>query len=82
MSRGFGRTKSGRERIVASLGATALVSTMAWIQGAGLARAQDEAADPTAVDEIVVTGSRLARTGAEAPTPVTVLGSDRLEAMI
>ncbi len=34
-----------------------------------------------AVDEIVVTGSRIVREGYEAPTPVSVLGSDELANM-
>lgn len=36
------------------------------------------AAQPTAVEEIVVTGSRVAQAGFTAPTPVTVLGSEQL----
>ncbi|TKD49882.1 TonB-dependent receptor [Sphingomonas baiyangensis] len=42
--------------------------------------AQDAAdSDGDAGGEIVVTGSRIARAGFSAPTPVTVLGADRLE---
>jgi len=48
-------------------------------QGAGPAQAiaaGGSAAAPAA--EIVVTGSRIARTGGNAPTPVTVIGADRI----
>lgn len=38
--------------------------------------AQDAAEEPT---EVVVTGSRIVRDGMSAPTPVSVLGADRLE---
>jgi len=36
-------------------------------------------AQPPAAEEIVVTGSRIARAGFTAPTPVTMLGTERLE---
>ena len=42
-------------------------------QGAG----SRESGTPSAA-EIVVTGSRIARTGGNAPTPVTVIGADRI----
>jgi len=41
------------------------------------AMAQDQAADQ--VEEIVITGSRVARTGFTAPTPVTVLGAEQIQ---
>jgi len=44
---------------------------------ASQAAAQDSATGT--VEEVVVTGSRIARTGFTAPTPVTVLGQQRLE---
>ncbi|HTI67011.1 MAG TPA: TonB-dependent receptor [Caulobacteraceae bacterium] len=37
------------------------------------------AADDTALQEIVVTGSRLGRTGFSAPTPLTVVGAQQFE---
>ncbi len=44
--------------------------------------AQAQTAAPVAaVDEIVVTGSRIVRDGYEAPTPVSVLGTEELDAM-
>lgn len=42
----------------------------------GMAAEEDDG-----LGEIVVTGSRLVRDGISAPTPVTVVGSERLEAM-
>ena len=44
-----------------------------------LAQENTDVADG-AGDRIVVTGSRVARDGAEAPTPVTVIGADQIEA--
>ena len=38
-----------------------------------------DAADSTQLEEIVVTGSRIARAGFKAPTPTTVLGADQLQ---
>src|SRR5690606_10354432 len=45
------------------------------------AAAQEFDQSATAGDTIVVTGSRVARSGFTAPTPVTVVGGDRLEAL-
>jgi len=45
------------------------------------AQAQTTAAVAAPVDEIVVTGSRIVRDGYEAPTPVSVLGTEELNAM-
>jgi len=41
---------------------------------------QGSAATPAAIEGIVVTGSRVSRSGFTAPTPVTVVGSERLQA--
>lgn len=59
---------------------------LAWaIQGAPAAAAQQPAQAPTAgrtgpavVDEVIITGSRLGRSGYDAPTPVNVVGQERL----
>ena len=45
------------------------------------ATAPQPAPAATGLDEIVVTGSRVVRDGYEAPTPVSVLGADELDAM-
>jgi outer membrane receptor protein involved in Fe transport len=45
---------------------------------AGVAQAQDAEG---AVEEVVVTGSRIVRSGFTTPTPVTVLGAQQLEAL-
>jgi outer membrane receptor protein involved in Fe transport len=48
--------------------------------GAGSALAQDAAgAEDESLETVVVTGSRIVRDGFEAPTPVSVLGADRIE---
>jgi outer membrane receptor protein involved in Fe transport len=55
-----------------------LASNMASAQQAAPTPAPAPAADAT--QDIVVTGSRIAHTGFTSPTPVTVLGAERLEA--
>lgn len=61
---------------------TALAGVQLAITAPVLAQATPQAAQaPVAMDEIVVTGSRIVREGYEAPTPVSVLGSDELTAM-
>ena len=39
-----------------------------------------QTAAPATVDEIVVTGTRIVRDGYQAPTPLTVLGEEQLQA--
>ncbi len=60
----------------AALLASALAPAQAQTQ-----TAQAQTAQAPAVEEIVVTGSRIIRDGYEAPTPVSVLGADELNAM-
>ncbi|HEY6640893.1 TonB-dependent receptor plug domain-containing protein [Povalibacter sp.] len=43
--------------------------------------AQAQATDASTLGEVVVTGSRITRDGYEAPTPVSVLGADELNAL-
>ncbi len=65
--------------------ALASTSTVALLTGALMsapAFAQTaQTAQAPSIDEIVVTGSRVIRDGYEAPTPVSVLGADELNAM-
>ncbi|MDY6946941.1 MAG: TonB-dependent receptor [Pseudomonadota bacterium] len=42
---------------------------------------QAQGADGSTIDQVVVTGSRITRDGYEAPTPVSVLGADELNAL-
>ncbi len=66
------------------LAALASTSSVALVAGALLsapAYAQTQSAQAPTLDEIVVTGSRVIRDGYEAPTPVSVLGADELNAM-
>ena len=77
---GFHRTKSlflSTASIVAML-VCSLAASKAQAQTAAPQSAQEPAAT---LDEIVVTGSRVVRDGYEAPTPVSVLGADQLNAM-
>jgi iron complex outermembrane receptor protein len=64
-------------------------SLLAWIGAASAAHAQapaqatpapTAAPEGAALEELVVTGSRIARAGFEAPTPVTVSSSEQLTA--
>ena len=66
----FGRLA---RHILFSASATALIAS------ASTAQAQ-QAADNNNVEAVVVTGSRLVTNGAEAPTPVTVVSSEQLQA--
>jgi outer membrane receptor protein involved in Fe transport len=64
---------SSRLKVLASgvaFGVMALAAGQAGAQGA---------APDDAVQEVIVTGSRIARNGFTAPTPVTVLGQERLQ---
>jgi iron complex outermembrane recepter protein len=75
---------SGLRLVKAS--ALASTSTVALLAGAlmaaGPGRAQTApAAQAAPLDEIVVTGSRIVRDGYQAPTPVSVLSADELNAM-
>jgi outer membrane receptor protein involved in Fe transport len=59
--------------LMASVGATALLmGGAAWAQAPASTSA-------SAVDEVVVTGSRVTRDGYQAPTPVSVVGRDEIE---
>ncbi len=72
VSRAGSRSRSALSILtVACLGSTCL-------SGAAFAQAQ-QAQGPAAVDEIVVTGTRVVRDGYEAPTPVSVIGMEQLD---
>jgi len=65
-----------RRRGVSSLLIRSLLATT-MLGGASVAQAQD---DEVAVEAVVVTGSRIVRPGFTAPTPVTTLTTEELEA--
>ncbi len=44
------------------------------------ALAQDSSGDPDQLEEIVVTGSRITRTGFDTPAPVSIVGLEKIEA--
>src|ERR1700742_563118 len=61
--------------------ALATVSAGAMLWGAQAASAQDVAqADSSTVESVQVTGTRIVRDGYSAPTPVTVIGTDAINA--
>ncbi|MGE3335397.1 MAG: TonB-dependent receptor [Rhodospirillaceae bacterium] len=72
-----------KKHIVARLASGSSLFVLALgVQGAFAPHAQAQTAAPApapAVDEIVVTGSRVIRDGYEAPTPLTVVGTEALE---
>ncbi|HWL47643.1 MAG TPA: TonB-dependent receptor plug domain-containing protein, partial [Sphingomonadaceae bacterium] len=76
-----------RGRRPAGLLRTSLIALLAAAGTSGIAQAQDAAstAPAAAADEapgeIIVTGSRIARTGFTTPTPVTVVGAARIETL-
>ncbi len=67
-----------KRRVLASVSAAALVTAIA-IQPVA-AQTAPAAAAAAPVDEIVVTGSRIVRDGFEAPTPVTVMSAEQMQA--
>jgi outer membrane receptor protein involved in Fe transport len=65
-----------------SLATTSALAILLSSVGPQVASAAQQAAqEPAALDEIVVTGSRVVRDGYEQPTPVSVMSSDELNAM-
>ncbi len=68
------KTTPRRRVLVSSVSAAALVISAA---APAFAQAQ-QAQAPAAVDEIVVTGTRVVRDGYQAPTPLTVVGIEEL----
>ncbi|HXR52902.1 MAG TPA: TonB-dependent receptor, partial [Steroidobacteraceae bacterium] len=75
-------TKSRSERSQIAAQAAALSALLAI--GTSVSSHAAEAASGTAdedLDELVVTGSRIVRDGVTAPTPVTVVGAERIERM-
>jgi outer membrane receptor protein involved in Fe transport len=67
---------------LAALASTSSVALLAGVLLSAPAAAQTaQSAQAPSLDEIVVTGSRVIRDGYEAPTPVSVLGAEELNAM-
>jgi outer membrane receptor protein involved in Fe transport len=56
-------------------------AAMAQAPAAPPAPAADPASPPAEAETIVITGSRIARNGFSTPTPVTVMGQDRVSAL-
>jgi iron complex outermembrane receptor protein len=69
------RTTTRRRMLVSTVSATALAIAAA---NPAMAQAQPQTAQTDAVDEIVVTGTRVVRDGYQAPTPLTVVGIEEL----
>ena len=82
----FHHQKSRRLKFIMSttaLSTIVLVATAsmpAAAQNAPAKPGQGAAAAPTAVEEVVVTGTRIIREGYEAPTPLSVVSADQLQA--
>ncbi len=77
---------ASRRRRQAGLASTGLMALVIGVSGTAARAAEEQpaetaqaTADPAA-DAIVVTGSRIARTGYDAPTPVSVVGAAELKA--
>ena len=64
-----------RTLVLGAVSLTALAAAMPM----GAAQAAQAAGADEAVDEIVVTGSRIVRDGFEAPTPVSVIGVEQIQ---
>jgi outer membrane receptor protein involved in Fe transport len=74
----FVRAGSFRSRSALSLLTLACLGSTC-LSSAAFAQAQQAQAPAAAVDEIVVTGTRVVRDGYEAPTPVSVIGIEQLD---
>jgi len=77
-------TPAVRQMKARSLATTSAIAILLSSIAPQIANAQTQAAqEPAAasLDEIVVTGSRVVRDGYEAPTPVSVMSADELNAM-
>src|SRR5690606_30445519 len=60
---------------------TGLFAVPLSLAAVGIAGAQPAGQEPRAVEEVVVTGSRIQQTGMVTPTPVTSVGAQDLSAM-
>ena len=70
---------SAKQQALTTVSATALL--MAFSAGAAQAQtAAPQTAQAAPVEEIIVTGTRVQRDGYEAPTPLTVVGIEQIEA--
>src|SRR5581483_626664 len=71
-----------KTEVFATVSAVALLTALSLAPQPAHAQAapQAQAAQAPNVEEIVVTGSRIVRNGYEAPTPLTVVGTQELEA--
>jgi iron complex outermembrane recepter protein len=70
-----------RSTLEASASAVAVVAALCALPNVALAQTAQTAQAPVVETEIIVTGSRIVRNGYEAPTPVSVMGSEQLERM-
>ncbi|MCC6913406.1 MAG: hypothetical protein IT566_06865, partial [Rhodospirillaceae bacterium] len=62
---------------LASVSGLAL-AVLGYAPQAGAQTSAPQAAQAPAVEEVIVTGSRIVRDGYEAPTPVTVVGAEQI----
>src|SRR6185312_10309844 len=74
------RVSEFRRRALTTVSSTALVISAASMSGHAYAQsAPAQTAQAPAVEEIVVTGTRVQRDGYQAPTPLTVVGVEELQ---
>src|SRR3954465_11055333 len=75
------RLTSIRRRALTTVSSTAIIISAVSMGGPAYAQtAPAQSAQAPAVEEIVVTGTRVQRDGYEAPTPLTVVGVEQLQA--
>jgi iron complex outermembrane receptor protein len=70
---------SAKSRALTTVSAIAIFAATTVANGAQAQTAPPQSAQAPAVEEIVVTGSRVVRNGYEAPTPVTVIGVEQMQ---
>lgn len=75
------RAKNSGWSMVGVTAVAAVAVSSAQAQAPAEPEAQTQASETSTPSEIVVTGSRIIRNGYEAPTPVSVLGVDELNAL-
>jgi iron complex outermembrane recepter protein len=77
------RGRSARAKALSTASAIALLATTvagAEVRAQATPPVAQSAQESASIDEIIVTGSRVVRDGYEAPTPVTVVGIEQIEA--
>jgi len=69
-----------KQRALATSSTAAIIAGSLLAAGSAYGQSAQTAQTPVVAEEIVVTGSRIVRDGYQAPTPLTVLGEEQLQA--